>query len=139
MFPLQTLDDEPAATGKEYQWQNRPVSDWTNQQVCHWLMGMNMDQYTPEFTAKGVDGQQLLHLDSDKLKVKHKIQIQHLQMSQCCRLIKVCYRKKSSVRSACDCHLVARFRFHISNGCGVKVVFIRLNICLISLLHLHFI
>ncbi|XP_040912366.1 neurabin-1 isoform X2 [Toxotes jaculatrix] len=64
----ETLDDEPVATGKEYQWQNRPVSEWTNQQVCHWLMGMNMDQYTPEFTAKGVDGQQLLHLDSDKLK-----------------------------------------------------------------------
>ena len=69
--PLQTLDDEPVATGKEYQWQNRPVSEWTNQQVCHWLMGMNMDQYTPEFTAKGIDGQQLLHLDSDKLKVKN--------------------------------------------------------------------
>ncbi|XP_069009923.1 neurabin-2 isoform X2 [Embiotoca jacksoni] len=64
----ETLDDEPVATGKEYQWQNRPVSEWTNQQVCHWLMGMNMDQYTPEFTAKGVDGQQLLYLDSDKLK-----------------------------------------------------------------------
>ncbi|XP_034042956.1 neurabin-1 isoform X2 [Thalassophryne amazonica] len=64
----ETLDDEPVATGKEYQWQNRPVSEWTNQQVCHWLMGMNMDQYTPEFTARGVDGQQLLHLDSDKLK-----------------------------------------------------------------------
>ncbi|KAK5860996.1 hypothetical protein PBY51_022429 [Eleginops maclovinus] len=27
-----------------------------------------MDQYTPEFTAKGVDGQQLLYLDSDRLK-----------------------------------------------------------------------
>ncbi|KAM9851038.1 uncharacterized protein ppp1r9ala isoform 2-T2 [Aulostomus maculatus] len=64
----ETLDDEPVATGKEYQWQNRPISEWTNQQVCHWLMGMNMDQYTPEFSAKGVDGQQLLHLDSDKLK-----------------------------------------------------------------------
>ncbi|XP_061736012.1 neurabin-1 isoform X3 [Nerophis ophidion] len=64
-----TLDDEPVATGKEYQWQNRPVSEWTHQQVCHWLMGLNMDQYTPEFTAKGVDGQQLLQLDSDKLKV----------------------------------------------------------------------
>ncbi|KAM4609005.1 uncharacterized protein ppp1r9ala isoform 2-T4 [Polymixia lowei] len=63
-----TLDDEPVPTGKEYQWQNRPVSEWTNQQVCHWLMGMNMDQYTPEFTAKGIDGQQLMHLDSDKLK-----------------------------------------------------------------------
>lgn len=66
---LQTLDDDPVPTGKDYQWQNRPVSEWTNQQVCHWLMGMNMDQYTPEFTAKGVDGLQLLHLDSDKLKV----------------------------------------------------------------------
>ncbi|XP_056887185.1 neurabin-1 isoform X2 [Takifugu flavidus] len=64
----ETLDDEPVASGKDYQWQNRPVSEWTNQQVCHWLMGMNMDQYTQEFTAKAVDGQQLLHLDSDKLK-----------------------------------------------------------------------
>ncbi|XP_035995181.1 neurabin-1 isoform X1 [Fundulus heteroclitus] len=64
----ETLDDEPVPVGKEYQWQNRPISEWTNQQVCHWLMGMNMDQYTPEFTAKGIDGQQLLHLDSDKLK-----------------------------------------------------------------------
>lgn len=69
---LQTLDDEPLPTGKDYQWHNRPVSEWTNQQVCHWLMGMNMDQYTSEFTAKGVDGQQLLHLDSDKLKVKEE-------------------------------------------------------------------
>lgn len=67
---LQTLDDEPVASGKDYQWQNRPVSEWTNLQVCHWLMGMNLDQYTHEFTAKGVDGQQLLHLDSDKLKVR---------------------------------------------------------------------
>ncbi|XP_077473469.1 uncharacterized protein ppp1r9ala isoform X2 [Stigmatopora argus] len=64
----ESLDDEPAATGKEYQWQNRPVSEWTNQQVCHWLMGVNMDQYTAEFTAKGIDGQQLLHMDSEKLK-----------------------------------------------------------------------
>lgn len=65
----ETLDDEPYTVGKDYQWQNRPVSEWTAQQVCHWLMGMNMDQYTPEFTAKGVDGQQLLNLDSDRLKV----------------------------------------------------------------------
>uniref|UniRef100_A0A3P9I3K1 Neurabin-1 n=1 Tax=Oryzias latipes TaxID=8090 RepID=A0A3P9I3K1_ORYLA len=64
----ETLEDEPAAASKDYQWHNRPVSEWTNQQVCHWLMGMNMDQYTAEFTAKAVDGQQLLLLDSDKLK-----------------------------------------------------------------------
>ncbi|XP_066497441.1 neurabin-1 isoform X2 [Hoplias malabaricus] len=64
-----TLDDEPCSGGKDYQWQNRSISEWTVQQVCHWLMGMNMDQYTPEFTTKGIDGQQLLNLDSDKLKV----------------------------------------------------------------------
>uniref|UniRef100_A0A8C9VRK8 Protein phosphatase 1 regulatory subunit 9A-like A n=1 Tax=Scleropages formosus TaxID=113540 RepID=A0A8C9VRK8_SCLFO len=64
-----TLDDDLVPTGKEYQWQNRPISEWTTQQVCHWLMGVNMDQYTPEFTAKNVDGQQLLGLDSERLKV----------------------------------------------------------------------
>ncbi|XP_076858888.1 neurabin-1 isoform X3 [Brachyhypopomus gauderio] len=63
-----TLDDEPCSAGKDYQWQNRPVSEWTIQQVCHWLMGMNMDQYTREFTAGGVDGLQLLNLDSDRLR-----------------------------------------------------------------------
>ncbi|KAG9329836.1 hypothetical protein JZ751_028945 [Albula glossodonta] len=31
-------------------------------------MGMNLDQYTPEFTAKHIDGHQLIHLDSDRLK-----------------------------------------------------------------------
>uniref|UniRef100_A0A8C2KNH9 Protein phosphatase 1 regulatory subunit 9A-like A n=1 Tax=Cyprinus carpio TaxID=7962 RepID=A0A8C2KNH9_CYPCA len=63
------LDEEPCSGGKEYHWQNRPVSDWTSQQVCHWLMGMNMDQYTPEFSTQAIDGQQLLNLDSDRLKV----------------------------------------------------------------------
>ncbi|XP_052461629.1 neurabin-1 isoform X1 [Carassius gibelio] len=61
-------DEEPCSGGKEYHWQNRPVSDWTSQQVCHWLMGMNMDQYTPEFSTQAIDGQQLLNLDSDRLK-----------------------------------------------------------------------
>ncbi|KAK7168622.1 hypothetical protein R3I93_004827 [Phoxinus phoxinus] len=62
------LDEEPCSGGKEYHWQTRPVSDWTSQQVCHWLMGMNMDQYTPEFSTQAIDGHQLLSLDSDRLK-----------------------------------------------------------------------
>lgn len=62
------LDEESCSGGKDYHWQNRPVSDWTPQQVCHWLMGMNMDQYTPEFSTQAIDGQQLLNLDSDRLK-----------------------------------------------------------------------
>ncbi|KAI5107198.1 neurabin-1 isoform X3, partial [Silurus meridionalis] len=65
----ETLDNEPCSVGKDYQWQNRPISEWTTQQVCHWLMGMNMDQYTPEFTIQGVDGLQLINLDSERLKV----------------------------------------------------------------------
>ncbi|TSM68885.1 Neurabin-1 [Bagarius yarrelli] len=62
------LDNEPCTVGKDYQWQNRPVSEWTTQQVCHWLMGMNMEQYTAEFTVHEVDGQQLMNLDSERLK-----------------------------------------------------------------------
>ncbi|XP_066517065.1 neurabin-1 [Hoplias malabaricus] len=63
-----TLDDEPSPVVKEHVWQNRPLPEWTVQQVCHWLMGMNMEQHTAEFTAKGVDGKQLMELDSSKLK-----------------------------------------------------------------------
>ncbi|NXN77584.1 NEB1 protein, partial [Bombycilla garrulus] len=65
---FKALDDEFTTTGKQNQWHSRPVSEWTTQQVCHWLMGMNMEQYITEFTAMNVDGQQLMQLDSEKLK-----------------------------------------------------------------------
>ncbi|XP_072197463.1 neurabin-1-like isoform X1 [Excalfactoria chinensis] len=64
----EALDDELTTTGKQNQWHSRPISEWTTQQVCHWLMGMNMEQYITEFTAMNIDGQQLMQLDSDKLK-----------------------------------------------------------------------
>ncbi|XP_018091402.1 neurabin-1 isoform X2 [Xenopus laevis] len=62
------LDDDSSPTGKQNQWHSRPVTNWTTQQVCHWLMGMNMEQYIGEFTSKNIDGQQLMLLDSEKLK-----------------------------------------------------------------------
>ncbi|NXU17295.1 NEB1 protein, partial [Pardalotus punctatus] len=65
---FKALDDELTTTGKQNQWHSRPISEWTTQQVCHWLMGMNMEQYITEFTAMNVDGQQLMQLDSEKLK-----------------------------------------------------------------------
>lgn len=65
---LKALDDDVTPSGKQNQWHSRPVSDWSAQQVCHWLMGMNMEQYIEEFTAKNIDGQQLMLLDSDRLK-----------------------------------------------------------------------
>ncbi|KAM6200580.1 neurabin-2-like isoform 4-T4 [Sarcoramphus papa] len=64
----EALDDEFTTTGKQNQWHSRPISEWTTQQVCHWLMGMNMEQYITEFTAMNIDGQQLMQLDSEKLK-----------------------------------------------------------------------
>ncbi|NWX82242.1 NEB1 protein, partial [Nothoprocta pentlandii] len=65
---FKALDDELGTTGKQNQWHSRPICEWTTQQVCHWLMGMNMEQYIAEFTAMNIDGQQLMQLDSDKLK-----------------------------------------------------------------------
>ncbi|XP_042188553.1 neurabin-1 isoform X2 [Callorhinchus milii] len=53
---------------KHNQWQNRAVLEWSPQQVSHWLMGLNMEQYIPEFAAKNIDGEQLLQLDGSKLK-----------------------------------------------------------------------
>ncbi|XP_030649870.1 sterile alpha motif domain-containing protein 14-like [Chanos chanos] len=44
------------------------VSSWSTQQVCQWLRGLNMEQYVPEFTAKDIDGEQLLQMDGTKLK-----------------------------------------------------------------------
>ncbi|ELU07214.1 hypothetical protein CAPTEDRAFT_98132, partial [Capitella teleta] len=45
------------------------VPEWTPQQVCHWLLALEMDQYTQEFMAKRVDGATLLAVDNAKLKV----------------------------------------------------------------------
>uniref|UniRef100_A0A3B4ULT6 Neurabin-1 n=2 Tax=Seriola dumerili TaxID=41447 RepID=A0A3B4ULT6_SERDU len=64
----QTLDDDPVPTNNNNQWKSRPVLEWNNQQVCLWLVALNMDQYTSEFAARGVDGTQLLNMDSEKLK-----------------------------------------------------------------------
>lgn len=35
-----------------------------------WLTAMSMDEYASEFTARGVDGTELLLLDGEKLKVR---------------------------------------------------------------------
>ncbi|XP_040047306.2 sterile alpha motif domain-containing protein 14 isoform X1 [Gasterosteus aculeatus] len=45
-----------------------PVSSWTTQQVCHWLRGLNMERYVQEFSARDIDGKELLQMDGNKLK-----------------------------------------------------------------------
>ena len=46
-----------------------PVQEWSPQQVCHWLLALELDQYAQEFMKKMVDGTQLLNIDNNKLKV----------------------------------------------------------------------
>lgn len=58
---------------KQYQWQNRSVTEWTSQQVARWLTGLNLEHHIPEFTAKNIDGEQLLQLESAELKVSENI------------------------------------------------------------------
>lgn len=72
LFVLQTLDDDLAASNNNNLWQNRPVAEWSCEQVRLWLTAMSMDEYSSEFTAKGVDGAELLLLDGEKLKVSEK-------------------------------------------------------------------
>ncbi|KAM4631020.1 neurabin-1 [Polymixia lowei] len=68
---LDMIDDEILDEGqfpKQHQWQNCSVTEWTSQQVARWLMGLNLEHHISEFTAKNVDGEQLLQLDSAELK-----------------------------------------------------------------------
>ncbi|XP_029444773.1 neurabin-1 isoform X3 [Rhinatrema bivittatum] len=68
---LDMIDDEILDDGqspKHTHWQNRSVPEWSTQQVSHWLMGLNLEQYAPEFAAQGINGEQLLQLDGSKLK-----------------------------------------------------------------------
>lgn len=64
---IQILDEWQLS--KQHQWQNRNIKEWTSQQVALWLMGLSLERHIPEFTAKNVNGEQLLQMDSTELKV----------------------------------------------------------------------
>ncbi|XP_027552923.1 sterile alpha motif domain-containing protein 14 [Neopelma chrysocephalum] len=44
------------------------AAGWTCQQVGQWLQSLSLEQYVQDFSAHGVDGPRLLHLDGAKLK-----------------------------------------------------------------------
>uniref|UniRef100_A0A8C9NH19 Neurabin-1 n=1 Tax=Serinus canaria TaxID=9135 RepID=A0A8C9NH19_SERCA len=48
--------------------QSRAVHEWSVQQVSHWLMSLNLEQYVSEFSAQNINGEHLLQLDGSKLK-----------------------------------------------------------------------
>ncbi|KAL1788069.1 neurabin-1 isoform X2 [Sigmodon hispidus] len=68
---LDMIDDEILDDGqspKHSQSLNRAVHEWSVQQVSHWLMSLNLEQYVSEFSAQNITGEQLLQLDGNKLK-----------------------------------------------------------------------
>ncbi|NXK42336.1 SAM14 protein, partial [Piprites chloris] len=44
------------------------AAGWTCRQVGQWLESLSLEQYVQDFSAHGVDGPRLLHLDGAKLK-----------------------------------------------------------------------
>ena len=68
---LQILDE--AQFPKLHQGPTLSVTEWTPQQVAHWLVGLDLQLHVPEFTAKNVDGERLLQLESNELKVSQPL------------------------------------------------------------------
>ncbi|XP_064560406.1 neurabin-1 isoform X3 [Zonotrichia leucophrys gambelii] len=68
---LDMIDDEILDDGqspKHSLCQSRAVHEWSVQQVSHWLMSLNLEQYVSEFSAQNINGEHLLQLDGSKLK-----------------------------------------------------------------------
>jgi hypothetical protein len=51
----------------------QPVEEWSCESVAQWLAINDLGEYVDAFLDKDVDGEELLHLDSSKLKVSSNI------------------------------------------------------------------
>ncbi|XP_018898227.2 uncharacterized protein Spn isoform X2 [Bemisia tabaci] len=78
---------------KSHLWQLQPIPEWTKDQVCQWLMAVNMDQYIPKFREQQLNGMSLLTLESkdfknlgivgdDKTKLKRKLKELRVQVEK---------------------------------------------------------
>uniref|UniRef100_A0A182MGH0 Neurabin-1 n=1 Tax=Anopheles culicifacies TaxID=139723 RepID=A0A182MGH0_9DIPT len=52
-----------------HQWKNGPVEEWSNEQVCQWLLGIGLDHHIPAFMQHSVEGGALLQLDKPDFKI----------------------------------------------------------------------
>ncbi|GAB1864149.1 Neurabin-1 [Camponotus japonicus] len=68
------VDPSPSKAGslagdkKSHFWQNAPVMDWSKEQVCQWLTGIGLEHYSSQFLDNGINGSNLLRLESRELK-----------------------------------------------------------------------
>ncbi|RUS87599.1 hypothetical protein EGW08_004644 [Elysia chlorotica] len=63
-------EDNPSPNKRsQNQYQSWPITEWNSENVCHWLMALELEKYSGLFTEKSITGAQLLQLDSSRLKV----------------------------------------------------------------------
>ncbi|XP_025836703.1 uncharacterized protein LOC108734606 isoform X3 [Agrilus planipennis] len=74
-------------------WQSAPVTEWSKEQVCHWLLAIGLEQHISKFIELQVNGSALLQLTStdfkilgissdDKSRLKRKIKELKLQVEK---------------------------------------------------------
>ncbi|XP_011253664.2 uncharacterized protein LOC105249703 isoform X4 [Camponotus floridanus] len=62
------LSDFGLGDKKSHFWQNAPVMDWSKEQVSQWLTGIGLEHYSSQFLDNGINGSNLLRLESRELK-----------------------------------------------------------------------
>ncbi|XP_072763772.1 uncharacterized protein Spn isoform X2 [Anoplolepis gracilipes] len=62
------LSDFGLGDKKSHFWQSAPVADWSKEQVCQWLTGIGLELYSSQFLDNGINGSNLLRLESRELK-----------------------------------------------------------------------
>ena len=68
--PLLYLQENVAPNKRsQNQFQSCPIPEWNTEHVCHWLMALELDKYTPLFKDRSITGTQLLAMDGSKFKV----------------------------------------------------------------------
>ncbi|XP_044737225.1 uncharacterized protein LOC123299078 isoform X4 [Chrysoperla carnea] len=54
---------------KSHFWQSAPVSEWSKEQVCQWLLALGLEQHISKFLEHQVGGMALLQLESRDFKI----------------------------------------------------------------------
>ncbi|KAK7865837.1 hypothetical protein R5R35_001290 [Gryllus longicercus] len=68
-----TADPSPSKLGAgqkgtSHFWQSAPVTEWSKEQVCQWLLALSLEQHIPKFLEQQIGGPALLQLESRDLK-----------------------------------------------------------------------
>ena len=66
--PTHALDEFDTCP-KVYRPNDRPVYEWSVEEVTQWLSALNLDSYVHKFQERRISGPFLIHLDSTQLKV----------------------------------------------------------------------